>query len=136
MIPKDDLNCPDGASLFVKDYACDGTELNITLKNNGKFNIGGYFIRATNESNAGLATRDLSAYIKTGEDALDPTGIKINGSDNSLVPNYDVNHRFDISHLNQIYSIEIIPLRWDDINRRRRVVTCKTSIIREDLICS
>jgi hypothetical protein len=135
-VPKDDLNCPDGASLFIKDYSCDNTELNLTIKNNGKFNVGAYFIRATNESGVVLATRDLSPYIKTGEDVLIPTGVKINGSENSLVPNYDVTHRFDISHLNQIYRVEIIPARWQEEARRKRLVSCKTSILSEELSCS
>ena len=136
-VPKDDLICPSGTSLFIKDYDCDSTELNLTLKNNGKFNVGGYFIRVTNESNAGLATIDISSDITSSQgESMIPTGVKFDGNDNSLVPNSEVEHRFDITPLNGIYNLEIIPLRWQEEARRKRLVACKTSVLREALTCN
>jgi len=132
-VPQEDLNCPDDVSLFIKDYDCSTTQLNLTLKNNGKFQVGGYFIRATNSPQQGLAIIDLSFNITTGETVLTPTGVKIN---NSLDPAQEVTHKFDISHVTPlVYSIEIIPLRWQEQNRRKRMVICKDAKIREDLIC-
>lgn len=135
-VPQEDLTCPDGVSLFIKDYQCDSNELNITLKNNGLFSIGGYFIRVTDNPQAGLATIDISQNITSGGEALSPTGVKFSGSENSLAPNYDEEHLFDISHLSGIYTVEIIPIRWQEEKMRKRLVTCKTSILRENLICS
>ena len=136
-VPKGDLNCPEGTSLFIKDYNCTtNNQLNLTLKNNGKFNVGGYFIRVTNTSGVGLATIDLSKNITSGEDFLSPTGVKFGGAENSLLPNYDAIHVFDISDYTNIYSVEIVPIRWQEEERRKRLVSCKTSIIRENLICT
>jgi hypothetical protein len=136
-VPQDDLNCPEGTSLFIKDYNCTtNSQLNLTLKNNGKFNVGGYFIRVTNTSGVGLATIDLSKNITSGEDFLAPTGVKFGGAENSLPPNYDATHVFNISDYTNIYSVEIVPIRWQEEARRKRLVSCKTSIIRENLICT
>ncbi len=135
-VPKNDLNCPDGTSLFIKDYECDSSELNITLKNNGRFNVGGYFIRVTDTPQAGLATIDISQNLTSGGSTITPFGVKFQGNDNSLVPTYDETHIFDISDYAQIYSLEIVPLRWQEEDRRKRLVTCKTSILREDITCT
>ena len=135
-VPKEDLVCPDGVSLFIKDYTCDSDDLTLTLKNNGLFNVGAYFVRVTDTPEAGLATRDISPNITAGGEFLSPSGVKFTGSENSLAPNYDETHVFDISHLTNIYTIEIIPLRWQEQDRRKRMVTCRTSIIREELTCS
>jgi hypothetical protein len=135
-VPKEDLVCPDEVSLFIKDYSCDSNELNLTLKNNGMFSVGGYFIRVTDNPQAGLATVDISPNITSGGEFLPPSGVKFTGSKNSLAPSYDESHLFDISHLSGLYKIEIIPLRWQEQDKRERIATCRTSIVREDLICS
>ncbi len=45
-------SCPDGVSIYIEDYSFNNplTELNLTLLNNGRFNITGFFIRINNES--------------------------------------------------------------------------------------
>ncbi len=64
-VPKDTIDCPDGVSIFITDSSCienitDNTyELRLNIKNNGRFDIGGFFIHATNSSNQTLATIDL-----------------------------------------------------------------------------
>ena len=68
-VPTEIQSCPDGASLFVKEYTCVGNELNITLKNNGKFNLSAYSIYGTTNPADRIATLDLSEYYnktKTG----------------------------------------------------------------------
>ena len=66
-IPSEDSKCPDGISIFVaeKTYDCANKQLDLTIKNNGRFNIGGYFISATNSPNQEVATSDLSKYDTT-----------------------------------------------------------------------
>ncbi len=136
-VPQEDLDCPEDVSIFIKEYDCSSQELNLTLKNNGKFNIGGYFIRVTNDPQAGLATIDISQNITSGGTNILPSGVKFSGSDNSLVPSYDETHLFNISHVvGGIYAIEILPMRWQEEDRRKRLVSCKKSIIREELTCS
>ena len=61
-VPKDIVDCPDGVSVFIQEikYDCDADTLDITIKNNGRFSIAGYFIHATTEEGQELATFDLS----------------------------------------------------------------------------
>ncbi len=136
-VPSESLECPDGTSLFVKNYSCTGNSLNITLKNNGKFNVGGYFIYATTSPEQELATRDISFYISENFSRLNPTGVKLLGEVNSLKPNQEEAEEFDFSGANfTIYSIEIIPLRWQKESRINLMVSCKESKIRETISCS
>lgn len=136
-VPQEELDCPEDVSIFVKDYECGADQLNITLKNNGKFNIGGYFIRVTDVPGLGLATIDISQNITYGGTFLAPSGVKFSGTgENTLTPNIDEEHRFDISDYYPIYSVEILPLRWQEHDEKLRVVTCKGAVISEKITCS
>ena len=61
-IPTEKIECPEGVSIFLKEvtYDCDINELNITLKNNGRFNIAGYFIAGADSPEKEIATINLS----------------------------------------------------------------------------
>lgn len=136
-VPQEDLECPDGTSLFIKDYSCDSSTLNLTIKNNGKFNVGGYFIYATTTPEQALATRDISLYIDEPVAHLNPTGIKLTGEMNSLKPTQEEIESYDISNVSfAIYSVEIIPIRWQKERRINRIVSCSNSKISEEISCS
>ena len=64
-VPKDNFDCPDGTSMYIRNYFYDCTTktLNLTLWNNGRFDIAGYYIRAANSSTLGLATINLFTYV-------------------------------------------------------------------------
>ncbi len=135
-VPTDELECPDGTSLFVKDYECNNSVLSLTLKNNGKFNIGGYFIYATTNVTQELATRDLTLYMSDNTSRLNPTGIKFSGEMNSLKPMNEETETYDFSGADfNIYSVEIIPIRWQKERRINRVVSCSESRIKEIISC-
>ena len=134
-IPRASLECPDGVSIFVEDYQCSADQLTFTLKNNGKFNIGGYFIYATTSVGQELATKDLSQNITLGGDALAPSGIKIYGLDNSMKPNAQNSFEYDLVGVDDVYSVEIIPIRWQEANRKKSIVSCSIAKIRESLDC-
>jgi flagellin-like protein len=136
-VPKDKLECPDEVSILVNDYNCTTSELTLVLKNNGRFNIGGYFIYATNSPEAQLATIDLSHSITSGETPMNPNGIKFLGEGNSFLPNYEETHKFDVSSISpRIYSIEIVPMRWQEQARKQRLVTCTNAKMRKSIDCS
>lgn len=49
----DEIKCPEQVALIIKDYSCDA-DLNIIqieIQNKGLFNVNGFFIRATNNTN-------------------------------------------------------------------------------------
>jgi len=135
-IPTDSLDCPESVSVFVKDhsYNCTENQFNFTLKNNGRFDIAGYFIHGTNSSEQELAVIDLTLYNK-----MNSKGIVIFDNEiNSLTPNNEVNNAFDFSNTSfgQIYSIEIIPIRYQLTNNKNRIVSCSNAKIKEVISCS
>ena len=137
------MDCPDEVSILIKDvnFNCTNHNLSLILQNNGRFNIDGYFIYATNESNQTLATIDLSEFFD--EDAGDTGKIVGNAvlfnllEENSLKPNSEpITHIFNLNSLNIIYSIEIIPTRYQLEDNKKRFVSCRNSKISENIECS
>jgi FlaG/FlaF family flagellin (archaellin) len=136
-VPQEEFECPDDVSLFIQDYNCDSKLLSVTLRNNGKFNVGGYFIYATTASDQELASKDLSPYAVITSPILSQTGgVKFSGNLNSLAPGEEESMSFDFSEEDfDIFSIEIIPLRWEEQGRRVEIASCTQSKIKEDITC-
>ncbi len=135
-VPTDALACPEGVSIFIKEhrYDCDKPELNLTLKNNGLFNIAGYFIHATNGSEQELAIIDLSNYTLLGENMV---GTVLFSMGNSFESNDETTNIFDLSNfdLGNISSIEIIPVRFQEEEGKERFVSCGGAKVKEMLSC-
>ena len=135
-VPADALECPEGTSIFIKEYTydCDNSELSLTLKNNGLFNTAGYFIHATNEEGQELATIDLSNYTLLGEGK---GGTVLFSTGNSFKPNDEETNIFELSgsEIGQIYSIEIIPVRFQEEDGKNRFVSCGGSKVEEKISC-
>jgi hypothetical protein len=136
-VPQEDLNCPDGVSIFIADYNCSADILTLHLKNNGKFNIGGYFIYATDSQDEELATIDLSKN-NTNASSILSTGVKFGniGTDNSLKPDDEETDTYNLTKIGKIYSIEILPIRWQKEKNRNLLVSCKDAKIKESIECS
>jgi len=132
-VPKATSECPDTTSIFIKDYLYTGDELQITLKNNGKFNLTGYFIRATNSPEQELATIDLSQKLKSefGGITLGNSILFNESNENTLGPNSEKTHKFDLTEIGSIYSIEIIPIRYQKEDNKIRLVSCGNAKVRE-----
>jgi hypothetical protein len=143
-VPTETLECPDGSSIFIKDieYDCAGS-LNLTLKNNGRFNLAGYFIHASNVSEQELETIDLTDYFNSSEPAeamsLYPnTGIKFHSTgENTLPPNNEVRHIYNLSGapFGILYSIEVVAFRYQTDGSKKRLVSCSESAVNYRLTC-
>jgi len=59
-VPRSVPECPNGVSLMVDQINCAGGNLSLTLKNNGQFNVDGFFIKASLAPNEKIATYDLA----------------------------------------------------------------------------
>src|SRR3989344_1991710 len=128
-VPNEPLNCPDGVSLFVKESGFNSSTslLNIKIRNNGRFDAAGYFIHATNNSAQQLPSIDLSSYLNE-----DDQGIKFGNSvlfsvtgDNSLSPGEEKTNTFTVpAAIGNIYSVRVIPTRFQEENNRQRFVSC------------
>ena len=137
-VPKDSIECSDGVSLFVKDYTydCDAKNLVLTLKNNGRFNVAGYFIHATTTEDQKLAVTDLSIYNADNGNGGAVIYPPVGGDENSQKPGVEMNGIFDLNSLEgRIYSLEVIPMRYETIDNRNRVVSCTEGKIEQKLIC-
>jgi hypothetical protein len=148
-VPSEGLECPEGASITMNEYFYNCSNLNIiniTLENNGRFGIAGYFIKATNNQTQTLATLDLSAKVKqtdrifkySAKNAIIiVSGLMGDSNNNSFNPGDEIENSFDLTGIGQIYSIEIIPVRWQDQNNKLRFVSCgEASKYKEQIICS
>lgn len=138
-VPTEAVECPDGVSIFLKEYSydCGLEELTITLKNNGRFNLAGYFIHARNKTDPELlATIDLSSYTPPGEGK---GGTVLFGTTtNSFRPTDDPKiHIFDLSDsgIGQIYSVEIIPVRFQEKEGKKRFTSCGNARVEEIINC-
>jgi len=142
-VPKESIDCPDGVSVFIVNSTCtqdqsdDYYDLDLTLKNNGRFDVGGYFIHATTLDTPGtLATLDLSGNLTVGGivsvNAI--TFADFSEYQNALKPGANRGGTFkDIS--NKIYSVEIIPLRFQIEENKYRLVSCSNAKIIEKINC-
>ncbi|MBI2045575.1 hypothetical protein HYT23_05955 [Candidatus Pacearchaeota archaeon] len=142
-IPKDIPDCPEGTSLMVKEqsYDCQTQTLYLTLANNGRFGIGGYFIKATESPSQKVATTDISQLLNDSfGDAFKfpPSSIVMgDANNNTFVPNSEVQNIFNLETIGQIYSIEIIPARWQTEDNRLRFVACgEDSILKQEVNAS
>jgi len=133
-VPTESLECPEGASVFIEktEYGCDTNALNVTIKNNGLFDIAGYFIHATTSANQELATEDLS-------DKLSGSGITYSNSvlfvagKNALSPGQSMKMKF--TDVGDIYKIEIIPVRFQEEDGKIRFASCSNTRVEETLVC-
>ncbi|NCN51480.1 hypothetical protein GW931_00510 [archaeon] len=138
-VPKDLADCPDGTSIFVKEYTCVDGWLNITLKNNGKFNYAGYYIHGANYSNQTIATINLVKNFYNSSDGLaqprvDSYILFTAGNENYMKPKTEVYHSFLLD--NNLELIEITPVRFQQEGNSVRFVSCGKSKTREEIICS
>lgn len=136
-IPQEELNCPDGTSLLIQNYTCTSDIFTITLKNDGKFDIGGYFIYVTDSPEEELATIDISKNNTQNYSIRTPTGVKLGliGSKNSLGPNEEEIETYNITGRSTMYLVQIIPMRWQEEDNKEVVVTCKDVQIEKRIEC-
>ncbi len=121
-VPKEGIACPDEVSVYVSEYDSSiPGELNLTLKNNGQFSVGGIFIYYSTDASQEIAVNDLSKSPLIETEAVKMTssggglrfGESINPNNlNPFEPGEDKEIIFDITGIEKIYAVEIIPIRW------------------------
>jgi hypothetical protein len=138
-VPQEELNCPGETSLFIKNvnYNCSNNILTLTLINNGKFDIGGYFIYASNSPDKKLATIDLTLNQTELTAQMQPYGIKLGSfaDKNSLGPGDEEIETYNITGIGKIYSVEIVPIRWQTEDRKMTLASCKDAKVKESVYC-
>ena len=128
-VPNDSLNCPDGTSAFIKDARFDSINsiLDLRVRNNGRFDVAGYFIHASNSSTQKLQAIDLSPYLNEDDQGVifgNSVLHSVTGG-NDLKPGDESHNTFTIpSQIGNIYSIRVIPTRFQIEDNRNRFVSC------------
>ncbi len=140
-IPRAMPECPDATSIFIKDYSCNMTtgQLNITLKNNGRFNYAGYYAHAARFANESIARINLVKNFtnSTDKEAVVQANTYIlfsAGNANKMKPGAETTQMFNIS--TPIERIEITPLRFQQEGKSFRIVSCGKSKTKEEVICT
>jgi hypothetical protein len=136
--PKEEINCPYGSSLIIQNYTCSSNILTFTIRNDGKFDIGGYLIYATDSPEEELAVIDISKNNTENISVRMPTGVNLGpvGIENALKPNDEEVEIYNLTGRDMIYSIEIVPLRWQREENKKMVVACRDVKIKKRIECS
>ena len=133
-VPKEGIACPDGVSIYVSDYNFDNTkkELNLILKNNGQFSVGGIYIYYSIDENEEIAANPMVGKIKSGA-ALFGESLRFGTSgakeeDGTIInffePSDEISLTFSASGIDYIYAVEITPIRWQEEKNKIKLVSC------------
>ena len=134
-VPRPAPECPDGVSLFIEEVVCKDLggnyNINLSIKNNGRFGIDGYYIKATDDPDQAVAVSDISGNIESGGSAQ--AGIVL-FSGGTLGPgDRAINAKYNLDF--EIYMIEIIPIRYETVEGKNILVVCGDAKVKENIIC-
>ncbi|MBI2044389.1 hypothetical protein HYT24_03430 [Candidatus Pacearchaeota archaeon] len=135
-IPTEELECSDGVSLYVDSYLyqCDKRNMTMNISNNGRFDVAGYFIKATNSTAIELATIDLSVYTNGSQNGA--VLLSSGGVTNPLSPDGRTQQKYNFSStIGNVSSVEIIPVRYEEINNKYRLLSCTKAKIVQEIKC-
>ena len=141
-MPKEELKCPDGVGVIMKEYTCNGNGVigNIVLVNSGRFSVAGVYIRGGTEDD------DLAVYNILGNDGEGnqyPYWPKT-AEDNKIEPGksfleYGFERNLAFASAPEwpagkaLKILEIVPFRIDEFEGRNRFVICTEAKIVESV---
>ncbi len=140
-VPQDKTECPEETSIAIEELSCDEgaveNNINVKVTNNGKFSIGGYFIRVGDQPEQQIATIDISEYGGGSGGVVFISEGDI-GSSNALSPGRSSSRTFSVptSVASNIYLLEIIPIRYDEEDNKLRSTVCGEAKISEKVECT
>ena len=114
LVEGDVVQCKEGVSLVIQDYECESGDegwLTVTLKNKGRFNVGGYVLKVHDRGGAevGVYTFDPEgSAIETGKVLPDVYYLF------SDVQGYDNPNTLKVEELTEITLIEVQPFIYED----------------------
>lgn len=137
----DSLKCPDEVSIFVTETNITEDILTIKVKNNGRFNLHGYYFYASNKSDKEEGTIDLSDedYFKNTEGeslkVFEGTSIVTSnaGGENPFKTGQEIAFQFNISEIKPVYLVDITPVRYQKHEGKRRKATCGNAKITKEI---
>jgi len=134
-VPRATPECPDGVSLFVESSSCvavtGGYNLTFSIKNNGRFEVNGYLIKAS-EQEEQMATKDISGNIESGGSSRQGVVSFLVGALSPGKPSGDMTYILE----NQVYSIEITPIMYETIEGKNILISCGDAKVKETITCT
>ena len=132
-VPIEPPTCPEETSIFIQGYECgDLRDLNVTIQNNGRFALTGYYIHISNAADADIATFDLSTNVVSGGMSAGGAVVFVTSADNPISPGDEVKTSFNLNgFLGEITLIEIIPARFQEIEGKTTFVSCGNAKVQE-----
>ncbi len=136
--------CPDNVALIIMDYSCDLStdEITLTLKNQGRFDIDGFFIRGTDSANeeaipaTGLSDPDNAEIIDGsyyfGFPKISP--LEPNGQETKTFSYFPV---IETAPITELKRIQIEPFRIQNSSKtgKPRIALCDTATITQNVNC-
>ena len=147
-VPAEVAKCDQDVSLQVTGYSynCTTQIFNLGLKNNGRFNVGGYLIRATNNSSQDIANVPLGRYYNGSEPlTVYSTSYMLIYRSNALEPEgiLDLNkNKFNLTLVSpnfqgRIAEVQITPVRIITNSRGANApAICGDATITEKIACT
>lgn len=148
-VPSQKIECPEGTSLLIENYSCDDDSLTFALNNNGRFDLGGYYILAVDRDSErelkptvalSVFNTDIPSPILSG---LNIEGVKLGMKESPFLSeenNFTVNEveieSYDLTSVNKLYAIELVPFRWQIEENEKVVVICSDQKIRKRIDCN
>lgn len=148
-VPAEITKCDQDVSLQVinYNYNCTTKIFMLEIKNNGRFNVGGYLIRATNDSNQDIANVLLNRYYNgtSFKNTSFSSPLIYNTLTNSLAPDGTISfndNKFNLTLVQpafqgNITKIQITPARIITTSRGTNApAICSDATITEKISCS
>lgn len=136
-IPKEQAQCPEGASLIIKEASCNNTngKLEVTLVNKGLFTLDGAFIKVGNASETFRTVVNCPGPYKLPPNCSihfnDPT---IPYRSRSLKSGENFTGKYFYENNGGEHEIEIEPLIR--VTNRSGDVLCEKAIVTQKVMCS
>jgi len=112
-------SCSEDVSLYVKSYNCNdsvcssGKCLNLTIKNNGNFNINGFFIRTSNDTSTIPTTGLKCDFSEACESSFNEDGMiyftMVYGYWKPLAPGEELELIFNYENISSLEKIQLEP---------------------------
>ena len=136
-VPSESLTCTDGVSLFLEEATYDEatSELSLTIRNNGRFDIAGYFAYGSNVSGEEANIELFEFLVEDDSDSIVfGNSILVAGESNSFSPNEQIVDVFDIdSETGEISSVRLIPTRFQEVDEISRFLSCTNARVSQEV---
>lgn len=128
-VPQEELACPDGVSVIITgtSYNCTTNMLNLSVVNNGRFAVAGFYLKVRDDPDQSLATVDITRKLSADQgNFLTYSGALLLGAanDNAFFPGNTSFEQYSLGAIGRAYAVELIPVRWQTHNNKLRFIGC------------